>query len=383
MPNTNIYAAKVASLNVDKVALAIETLLHKLPVWNTLTPQSKVLLKPNLLSKHLPEKAVTTHPLVLRGVILALQKQGVTNITVADSPGGPYNPAQIQAVYDACGLSAVCNETGASLYTACESAATPSKGVLVRNFNFIQPVLDCDFIINLPKLKAHVLTGMSGAVKNLFGCVPGLQKAEFHMQFPEKEDFGAMLVDICETVRPQIHLVDGLISMEGDGPSGGNPVDSRLLLAGENPYWLDLAICYYMQFPPMKTPFLAAAHKRGLCPAEFSSEKLIGDADAIQPFPSFKHPRSHEGRINFEEEVPAWFRPFMGPLTRWAAPKPKINRVKCIGCGKCAEICPQKVISIQNKKAVIRYKNCIHCFCCHEMCPVKAIDVSRNKILHR
>ncbi len=383
MANQTVYAAKVSSLQADEVTREIEAILQKLPAWSRLTPQSKVLLKPNLLAKHLPEKAVTTHPLVLRGVILALQKQGVTDITVADSPGGPYTPAQMKTVYEVCGLTAVCNETGAKLYTACESSSRSSSGALVRQFTFIQPVLDCDFIINLPKLKAHVLTGMSGAVKNLFGCVPGLQKAEFHMQFPEKKDFGSMLVDICETIRPQIHLVDGLLSMEGDGPSGGNPVPTNLLLAGEDPYQVDLAICYYMGFPPMRTPFLAAAQTRGLCPAEFSASNLNGSEAAVQPFSNFQHPRSHEGRINFEEDVPVWVRPFMGVLTRWGAPKPKINRSQCIGCGKCAEICPQKVITIQNKKAVIQYKNCIRCFCCHEMCPVKAIDVARNKLLHR
>ena len=129
----------------------------------------------------------------------------------------------MKSIYKASGLLAVCERHGALAYTACEAAPRKTDGVRVKEFSLLRPVLEADFIIDLPKVKTHVMTGMSCAVKNLFGTVPGLQKAEFHMRFPEKEPFGEMLVDLCETVRPQLIIADGVLAMEGDGPAGGTP----------------------------------------------------------------------------------------------------------------------------------------------------------------
>ncbi|MFQ7726023.1 MAG: DUF362 domain-containing protein [Ruthenibacterium lactatiformans] len=200
------------------LAAAVEDIFAQSAAARALGPRSRVLVKPNLVAKHAPEKAVTTHPAVLDAVCAALRRRGVESITVADSPGGLYNPAVMKSIYKASGLLAVCERHGALAYTACEAAPRKTDGVRVKEFSLLRPVLEADFIIDLPKVKTHVMTGMSCAVKNLFGTVPGLQKAEFHMRFPEKEPFGEMLVDLCETVRPQLIIADGVLAMEGDGP---------------------------------------------------------------------------------------------------------------------------------------------------------------------
>ena len=205
------------------LAADVEDIFAQSAAARALGPRSRVLVKPNLVAKHAPEKAVTTHPAVLDAVCAALRRRGVESITVADSPGGLYNPAVMKSIYKASGLLAVCERHGALAYTACEAAPRKTDGVRVKEFSLLRPVLEADFIIDLPKVKTHVMTGMSCAVKNLFGTVPGLQKAEFHMRFPEKEPFGEMLVDLCETVRPQLIIADGVLAMEGDGPAGGTP----------------------------------------------------------------------------------------------------------------------------------------------------------------
>ncbi len=120
----------------------------------------------------------------------------------------------MQAIYRASGLAAACEQYGAALYTGCRALPRKAQGVRVHEFNLIEPVHEADFIIDLPKIKTHVMTGMSCAVKNLFGTVPGLQKAELHMRFPEKQAFGEMLVDLCETVRPSLVIADGILAME-------------------------------------------------------------------------------------------------------------------------------------------------------------------------
>ena len=212
------------------LAADVEDIFAQSAAARALGPRSRVLVKPNLVAKHAPEKAVTTHPAVLDAVCAALRRRGVESITVADSPGGLYNPAVMKSIYKASGLLAVCERHGALAYTACEAAPRKTDGVRVKEFSLLRPVLEADFIIDLPKFKTHVMTGMSCAVKNLFGTVPGLQKAEFHMRFPEKEPFGEMLVDLCETVRPQLIIADGVLAMEGDGPAGGTPRALGLVL---------------------------------------------------------------------------------------------------------------------------------------------------------
>ena len=154
-----------------------------------------------------------------------------------------------------------------------------------------------------PKVKTHVMTGMSCAVKNLFGTVPGLQKAEFHMRFPEKEPFGEMLVDLCETVRPQLIIADGVLAMEGDGPAGGTPRALGLVLGGEDAYAVDLAVCRLMGMPAMRVPYLAAAHARGLCEAALEEALLRGDTQAAAPVADYKLPAGFAD-ISFADKAP-------------------------------------------------------------------------------
>lgn len=358
-------------------AQAVEKIFAASANAKQLTANSHVLIKPNLLAKHVPEAAVTTHPAVLRAVIEALQRRGVHSITVADSAGGLYNTNTMKAIYKASGLAAVCEDTGAALYLACKASpkAVPC-GTRVHTFNLIEPLHTADFIINLPKMKTHVMTGLSCATKNLFGCIPGLEKAELHMRFPAKQDFGNMLVDLCETVKPQLHIVDGIMAMEGDGPAGGVPRAAGILAGGENPYTIDLAMCRIMGLAPANVPYLAAAISRGLCAEAIDTALLAGDVEKAEPIKGWLLPRG-QADTNFSRNVPPFLRGVVNAGQKAIAPRPKIDRSRCIGCGKCAEICPGKTIMVADKKAHINAQGCIRCFCCHEMCPVKAIEVKR------
>lgn len=89
----------------------VEDIFAQSAAARALGPRSRVLVKPNLVAKHAPEKAVTTHPAVLDAVCAALRRRGVESITVADSPGGLYNPAVMKSIYKASGLLAVCERT--------------------------------------------------------------------------------------------------------------------------------------------------------------------------------------------------------------------------------------------------------------------------------
>lgn len=341
-----------------------------------------MLLKPNMLTRSVPSKAVTTNPAVLDCVINVLLEFGAKkeNITVADSSGGSGGANTLLSNYKVCGFYDVCQKYGVNLYVNLESVPVKTDGVLVKEFTLIRPAVESDVIINLAKFKTHVMTGMSGRVKNLFGTVPGLKKAEFHMRFPQKELFANMLVDLCQCVKPDFTIVDGVLGMDGDGPAGGNPKLFKTLLAGCDPYTLDLAICHMMGTDPVEFPVMKAAIDRGLAPRQLADDLIIGDNGAYRVIEGFEKPKSY--RVDFSDRMPKFLRKFVEKAEKLMVPAPKINTSKCIGCGRCKDICPQNTITITNGKANINAKNCIRCFCCHEMCPAKAIDVKRRGIFN-
>ncbi len=358
------------------------TAVKEIMLWGRLQDKinrdTTILLKPNMLSRSAPEKAVTTHPAVVDAVIVVLKEFGAKaeNITIGDSSGGPSNPAVLQANYTTCGYSLIAQQHGINLCTKLDEQAVKTDGVMVKEFELIRPAAECDVIINLAKFKTHVMTGMSGAVKNLFGTVPGLKKAEFHMRFPDKDNFANMIVDLRETVKPTFNIIDAVVGMEGDGPGSGTPRPLGFLLAGDNPYYVDLAISHMMGFEPYNLPIMKAAIDRNLAPANLPHGTVTGDMALFRPIENWVMPKSYQ--IDFSDKVPRPIRWATPTVEKWLAPKPKIKKAACIGCGKCRDICPQQVITIENRKASINIKNCIRCFCCHEMCPVKAIDVKRS-----
>lgn len=376
----NVYFAAAANYDQQTVDAAVERLFCQLPAAQALGGK-RVLLKPNLLAKHTPERAVTTHPAMVRAVIRAVRRRGAASITVADSPGGVYNPGILRSLYKVSGLTDVCREEGAALYTDCKSREVPAKGQMVKQFTLLEPVLDCDVIINLPKLKTHMMTGLSAATKNLFGCIPGLQKAEWHMRFPDKERFGGMLVDLLCTVKPGFAILDGILAQEGDGPAGGTPRMVGIVAAAEDHLQMDLALCRMLGIRPKDVPYLNAAISRGLCPEQFDPACAKGEGELCRPIPGYRLPSSW-GSVDFADKAPRAVRWAVPAVERLLAPRPVINKSRCIGCGKCAEICPQHTITVQGK-AHIHAARCIRCFCCHEMCPVKAIDTRRSFLLKK
>ncbi len=359
----------------DEEALyrAVKRQFESLGVERDLKPGMKVLIKPNLLMKRRPEEFTTTHPAVAGAVIRVLQELGITNIVIADSPGGPYTKPLLSGIYRAAGFTGLALRYGVTVNeeTGYREKTRMENG-LCKQFYLIDPVLESDYIIDLCKFKTHGMVGLSGAVKNLFGCVPGLMKPELHFRFSEEERFCEMLVDLCETVRPDLTIVDAVDSMQGDGPSGGSLLHTGMLLAGKNPYDIDLLLCKVAGFDPDKIYTVRSAKKRGLSACSADELTLLGDE--VKLFPDLIKPVSHG--VDFSSSLPKWFPKKV--LNHFSS-KPQIIKKGCIGCGKCAESCPAQTIELSGRKAKIHYDNCIRCFCCHEMCPVKTIKIKRSR----
>ena len=180
----------------------------------------RVLIKPNLLMARQPESATTTHPELVRAVSKLFCDLGA-EVVIADSPGGPYNELVLESVYKASGMNLAVKDTGARLNHDLTHQKIDFSGEVRREFPILTPITEADIIINIAKMKTHVLTYFTGAVKNNFGTMPGLYKARTHSQLPGRQEFGRMLVDLCRCVSPTLSIIDGVMGMDGKGPSGG------------------------------------------------------------------------------------------------------------------------------------------------------------------
>jgi uncharacterized protein (DUF362 family)/ferredoxin len=352
---------------------AIDAHFEALNVENDIKPGMKVLIKPNLVTARRPEQSVTTHPEIIRAICHWLRDRGVDDITVADSPGGPHMTANLKTVYNLSGMNQLSDVAKLNLDTGYASVQCPA-GFLNKSFNIINPILEADYIINAAKLKTHGMTTLSAGIKNLFGAIPGLQKPELHYRFPDPNDFARMLLEIAQIVKPQITVIDAVHAMEGNGPNSGTTRYMGLTFASRDMYAQDWTACTLMGIDPGSVSMLRLAREMNLFQPE--EAEIIG----FKPEPSeppFKLPDSIDADLL--KHLPGFLRrPLTPVVTKLVKPVPDVDLSKCIGCGKCAESCPSKIIVIRDKKANISRKKCISCFCCQEMCPVHAIGVKRK-----
>ncbi|MCM1136509.1 MAG: DUF362 domain-containing protein [Clostridium sp.] len=346
--------------------------MEALGIADDMRPNLKVVIKPNLIMAKRPEFPVTTHPLVVKAVVKWLTEHGVKDITLAESSGGLYNAEYMKNVYNVCGMKDLSPDLKLNMDFSAKTVPC-REGFANHSFHIITPVLEADYVINICKLKTHSMTGYSGGIKNLFGTIPGLEKPQLHYLWPNLQDFSRMLLELAQTVNPQLTIIDAIDAMEGNGPTGGTAHPLHLLLAARDFYTQDYFAAGLMGLDPMKIEMIRQAVEAGLAkPAEL---ELRGEQipEGLTPFqmPDTK-------KLDFTGNLPGFLhKPFLFFAERLLKSYPQLNREKCVGCGKCAESCPAHVIKIENKKAKFKKKGCISCFCCQEMCPAKAISVRK------
>lgn len=359
----------------ENVRAALCSLLEPLGGLEWVTPGMKIAVKVNLVSAMKPERAAVTHPALVRELAAMLAERGA-EVTVGDSPGGIYNRAYVERVYSVCGMHSVCRESVRLNYNFAQSEADFPQARVLKHFIYTSWLDEADAIIDFCKLKTHGMMSLSAAVKNLFGVIPGTVKPEYHYKYPNHRDFADMLVDLCEYFRPRLSIVDGVVAMEGNGPTAGTPRHMGVLLAGSNPYELDLACAELIGLSRKDVPYLEAAYRRGLLTVGPEELDTDGDLAAFKP-DSFRHVQSRHNITSIAMDN----GPLMGMLTGAARlvlkTRPQLERDMCVGCGVCADVCPAKAISVAGKKAVISRKKCIRCFCCQEFCPRGAMKVHR------
>lgn len=338
-------------------------------------PGMKVALKINLVSGGRPDSAVATHPALVSALCRLLTARGA-QVRVGDSPGGVYTAAYIGHFYATSGMTAV-EETGARLNRdLSQREASFPAGKVLRSFQYTAWLDWADAVIDVCKLKTHGMMGMTCAVKNLFGVVPGTRKTEYHFRYPDPGDFADMLVDLNDFVRPRLSVCDAVVAMEGNGPTQGTPRPIGCLLAAADPNALDLVCAHLMGLTPAQVPTLQAACQRGLIPSSLQDLAFFGNPDAFQQkdFQVAPIPAS----LLFRDTLRGrWGNAFSTVAARCLTAKPKLHTGRCTGCGQCARICPARAITLRSGKPVINRSACIRCFCCQEFCPQGAMRIAR------
>ena len=378
--NMNWDAAFAACKSYDdtEVSAALQTAVDAAGGLDWVTPGMRVALKLNLVSAMKPEQAATVHPAVVCALVRMLTARGA-HVILGDSPGGLYTSAHLQRVYDATGLRAA-EALGAELnedFSVC--TVSYPEALQARSFTMTAYLQQADAIIDVCKLKTHGMMGMTNAVKNFFGIIPGTMKPEYHYKYPKVSDFADMLVDLCEYCRPRLCICDAVVGMEGNGPTQGSPRAIGAVLAAESASKLDLLAAKLIGLTADDVPTLQAARMRGLIP-QTAEELIIAGEPAAFIVPDFKTMPA-QSSVFFHKAGTGFIGKIVDSVMFHAlTPCPKVKKSGCIGCGKCAKICPAKAISMQNKLPVIDRKACIHCFCCQEFCPKGAMGVSRPVI---
>lgn len=369
-----VSLVKCQDYNYNLVKDAIEESFENLGgVRKYIDSGDKVLLKLNLLMKKRPEDATTTHPMFAKALAEILIKNGA-EVIIGDSPGGPFNPSTLRGVYKACGIEEIAKDLKIILnYNTDVVDMRNENGLILKRITAIEVLNEVDKVISVSKLKTHGMMMFTGAVKNMFGIVAGLEKAEYHVRMPEIKDFSNALVDICVAAKPILSFMDGIIGMEGAGPSAGDPRMIGAVIASTSPYHLDVVATSIIGLKPIKVPTIQRCVERGLCKGNFEDVELVGNSIEKFKLNDFIVPEIRSLDL-LEGKLPKFLRDIINELIQ---PKPVFLHNKCIGCGDCAKNCPPHVIDMINDKPVVNLDGCIRCFCCQELCPVKAVDIHR------
>lgn len=385
------------SYDVDVVYEALARLAELVPPPDV--AGKTVLIKPNILIAKKPEAAVCTHPAVVGAAVRLFKDRGASRVLAGESPAttSSVSAAKSTGIYEA-----VVKAGGEWVDFTRGTQVDCPGGKIVRQFTFAQAFAEADILVSVAKLKTHQLMAYTGAMKNLFGLMVGLDKAQSHFRFPEREDFSAFLTDLVIAAKPSYAIMDGIVAMEGSGgPGNGDPVSVNVLAASDNILALDWACSSLVGYNPHNVGNLEDALQRKLWLESADDIELVGDSfESLRPR-SFKIVRHTRGT--------ALLKPYMPKIAHraatWFFARYPAFTSSCVRCGKCIEICPAKALELKRKvyirsgrclgcgqcktdcpsavkteecRVVLDATKCLHCYCCHEICPHNAIRLRRK-----
>lgn len=367
--NSTVGLQSCNTYDFDKVYDSIVKLFELVP-----PPDVKgktVLLKPNILYPKKPELAVCTHPVVVGAAVKAFLNLGAKKVLVGESPAiaNAVSAAKSTGMFD----QVILNK--GEWIDFKESVVVPCKeGRVVKQFNFAAPFTQADVLVSIAKLKTHQFMAYTGAMKNLFGLMVGLEKAGCHYRFPNKQDFGGFLTDLNLAAKPSYAIMDAIVGMEGPGgPGNGDPIQLNFLAASDNILALDWECAKLVGYDPHTIVNLEDALQRKVWLNSEKDIKTAGDNESQFFCPDFKIVKNASPTL--QKMVPGWLN-FIA--TKVFTKNPHFDAEKCIKCGRCQKICPAQLITMDgpdNTACLPQKSKCLHCYCCHEICPQEAINL--------
>jgi len=332
---------------------------------------NKVLLKPNLLSAKAPETAIDTHPLVVE-VLSELVKEAGGIPYIGDSPA-EFGEG-LEKLWEITGIKKVAERTGARLlrFEHFKKFSTELPGI--REIHIATEALEMDVIISIPKFKSHSLTVLTGAVKNMYGLVPGLMKTELHKEAPDPEVFSQVILEIFSRVKPSLSVLDGIQGIEGDGPASAGTIRKiGLVMASSDAVALDAIMALLTGVNPLSLPIINLARERGIGETDLKKIEVLGENIDDVKLDKFIFPKSSL-RNKMLKFLPKSLIKILAGLYQIY---PAISN-ECVRCEICLKSCPVQAISYKNSKLCIDYRKCILCLCCLEVCPHGAVFLKRS-----
>ena len=359
-----------------------ESLLHIIRPfgWPEKAAGKRVVIKVNLIHGSPPEKAAVTHPILVKALCDLLVEAGAASVVIGDSPGGIYTVPYLNHVYKLAQMTQ-CESEHVRLNQDVGTRETNyEKAFILHNFAYTSYLDDAELLIDFCKLKTHGMMGMSAAIKNMFGTIPGTTKPEYHMRFPNSTDFSKMLLDIYNYWHPDLCIVDAIEGMEGNGPTQGTPKHVGCLIAGENGLDVDLVCAGIIHLKPADIPLLEVAEQLGLFEKGRQDTLQTGGEDWHDFIQRDYRNVAVKSDIEFGGKGGLFGRGVRSVVRIFLKSRPQVHKKECIGCQKCFQVCPARAITMKDKKPVIDRSVCIKCFCCQEFCPVGAMKVRRTPL---
>jgi len=372
---SQVIIQECSSYDLDLLIKKINDGIEMIGGWDKFVkPKDKVLLKVNLIGPKSSESAAVTHSEFVRAVVRILKEMGCT-VWIGDSSGGAI-----------AGIA----PTAQSFHTAGYEKVAKEEGAVIKNFDregvvevvpesnshekmyIAKPMFDADVVINLPKFKTHSAGIYTGAVKNVFGCIPGLRKAKYHKMAPSPIDFGNIIADIHKSIKLDLHIIDGVTAMQGEGPTAGEVYKANKIIISTDPVALDTVAVHMLSMEIQDVPILLTAAKRNLGESNLENINIDGDYKFIPKLDGFKLPKRL--RSTKKQNYGALVK-----VIDFFKTHPKIDTKKCKKCNMCVESCPVGAIDRETKQ--INYDLCIECMCCHELCLHKAVELKKENFV--
>lgn len=364
-----VNSVTIDSYDYEKLSAAVTALLAPLGGFERfVSPGMTVLINPNLLSARTPDRAITTHPALVRFVASECSRLGA-RVLIGDSPGGVAKG--LKRVWDNTGMTEAAKLSGVEL-VGFESGDVKSVSVNGNNYHVSNYAFEADLIISLPKLKTHVLTNFTGAIKNCYGFIPGIRKSDYHKKHPDAESFSNVIVDVFSIINPGLFIMDSGLALEGDGPASGDPRWLGYLFASTDAVALDSSAMSLLNKGARKVWPTEIAVRRKLGTGDLPNIRRTGPAFENGPPANFKMPTNFYLKL-----IPSFLVRTIEPYF-WV--RPAMNDDTCTMCEVCKDNCPQNAIFEKNGSMRIDYNECIKCMCCHELCPENSVFLNKSRL---